>query len=117
MAQGSDGKPDPTSSKIGGDLSSRLDRLGRELKRRSDLKTAEDAGTRKPRSDASGLALAMRVGSEFIAAVIVGGVIGWGVDRLAGSSPWGMIVFLMLGFVAGVLNVMRSAGLMSKPKA
>jgi ATP synthase protein I len=115
MTQSSDGKPDPTQPEAEGDLSERRERLDRELKRRSDLKTAEDAGTRTPRSDASGLALAMRVGSEFVAAIIVGGIVGWGVDRLAGSSPWGMMVFLMLGFAAGVLNVMRSAGLMKKP--
>jgi ATP synthase protein I len=29
---------------------------------------------------------------------------------LLGTSPWGMIVFLLLGFAAGVLNVMRAAG-------
>lgn len=115
MTQGSDGDPGSTKPGADGDLSGRLDRLGKELKRRSDRKAVEDSGSRNPRSDASGLALAMRVGSEFIAAVIVGGIIGWGVDRLAGSSPWGMILFLMLGFVAGVLNVMRSAGLVKKP--
>ena len=115
MTQSSDGKPVPASSGDEGDLAERRERLDQELRRRSGLKPAEDAGPRSARSDASGLALAMRVGSEFIAAIIVGGVIGWGIDRLAGSSPWGMIVFLLLGFVAGVMNVMRSAGLMSKP--
>lgn len=115
MTQSSGGNPDPTSGKTSGDLDDRRSRLERELQRRSDQKSAEDAGSRRPRSDASGLAMAMRVGSEFIAAVIVGAVIGWGVDRLAGSAPWGMIVFLMLGFVAGVLNVMRTAGLVKKP--
>jgi ATP synthase protein I len=108
---GADGHPGPTGPKTDGDLAERRERLSRELKRRSDLDSAEDDGTRKSRSDASGLALALRVGSEFIAAVIVGGFIGWGVDRLAGSAPWGMIVFLTLGFVAGVMNVMRSTGL------
>ena len=36
--------------------------------------------------------------------------IGWLLDRWLGISPWGMIVFLLLGFTAGVLNVMRVAG-------
>jgi len=31
-------------------------------------------------------------------------------DWALGISPWGMIVFLLLGFAAGVLNVMRAAG-------
>ena len=39
------------------------------------------------------------------------------IDRFAGTSPWGLIVFLLLGFVAGVLNVLRSAGLVAEPDA
>ena len=35
---------------------------------------------------------------------------GWGFDRLLSTSPFGLIVFLLLGFAAGVLNVIRSAG-------
>jgi ATP synthase protein I len=49
-----------------------------------------------------------------VAGVLVGGGIGWGLDRLLGISPWGLIVFLLLGFTAGVLNVMRSAGVIAK---
>ena len=40
---------------------------------------------------------------------------GWLIDRLLGISPWGFIVFLLLGFVAGVLNVMRTAGVAPGP--
>lgn len=43
----------------------------------------------------------------------MGAGIGWLVDRGFGTSPWGLIVFFMLGFAAGTLNVMRSAGLSS----
>ena len=32
------------------------------------------------------------------------------IDRLAGTSPWGLLVFLLLGFAAGVLNLIRAAG-------
>jgi ATP synthase protein I len=41
---------------------------------------------------------------------LVGAAVGWLIDRWVGTSPWGMIVFLLLGFAAGVLNVMRAAG-------
>ncbi|MDH3195403.1 MAG: AtpZ/AtpI family protein, partial [Hyphomicrobiales bacterium] len=34
---------------------------------------------------------------------------GGGLDARAGTTPWGMIGFLLLGFAAGVVNVMRSA--------
>jgi ATP synthase protein I len=46
---------------------------------------------------------------------VVGAGIGWLIDRWLGVSPWGLIVFLLLGFAAGVLNVMRSAGLIAGP--
>jgi len=59
---------------------------------------------------ATGYGQAMKLSSEFIAGVAVGAGLGWGIDRLAGSSPWGLVVFLLLGFVAGVLNVLRSVG-------
>jgi len=62
----------------------------------------------------AGMGYALRLSSEFIAGVIVGAAIGWIVDRMAGTSPWGLIVFLLLGFGAGVLNVLRSAGLIAE---
>jgi ATP synthase protein I len=46
-----------------------------------------------------------------VAGVVVGGGIGWVFDKGLGTSPWGLIVFLLLGFAAGVYNVIRSAGL------
>ena len=61
------------------------------------------------------MALALRVASEFVSAILVGAAIGYGIDWLLGSSPWVMILFLLLGFAAGVLNVMRSADEFSKP--
>lgn len=45
-----------------------------------------------------------------VAGVVVGAGIGWGFDRLLSTSPFGFIVFLLLGFVAGVVNVVRTAG-------
>ena len=60
---------------------------------------------------ATGYGQALKLSSEFIAGIVVGVGIGWFIDRVAGSSPWGLIVGLMLGFGAGVLNVLRSAGL------
>ena len=51
-----------------------------------------------------------QLSSELIAGVVVGALIGWGFDRLLSTSPFGLIVFLLLGFTAGVVNVIRSAG-------
>ena len=56
------------------------------------------------------MARGFRLSSELIAGVIVGALIGWGIDHLLSTSPWGLIVFVLLGFTAGVVNVIRSAG-------
>ena len=56
------------------------------------------------------MARGFRLSTELVAGVLVGALIGWLLDRWLGISPWGMIVFLLLGFAAGVLNVMRAAG-------
>ena len=55
------------------------------------------------------MALGFRLSSELIAGVVVGAAIGWGFDRLLSTSPFGLIVFVLLGFTAGVFNVVRSA--------
>ncbi len=56
------------------------------------------------------MARGFRLSSELIAGVVVGALLGWAFDRLLSTSPFGLIVFVLLGFAAGVLNVIRSAG-------
>ena len=56
------------------------------------------------------MALGFRLSSELIAGVVVGAAIGWGIDHLLSTSPFGLIVFFLLGFVAGLVNLVRSAG-------
>ena len=56
------------------------------------------------------MAMGFRLSSELIAGVLVGALMGWGFDRLLSTSPFGLIVFVLVGFTAGVLNVVRSAG-------
>jgi ATP synthase protein I len=89
-------------------LSARLQRLGERL----DQKTASRPPEIAPgsRTDASALARGFRLSTELVVGVLVGAFIGWALDRWLGISPWGIIVFLLLGFAAGVLNVMRAAG-------
>ena len=83
------------------------------------LVTATNRRTKRPLSprcssvsatDVSGFARGFRLSTELVAGVLVGAMIGWLLDRWLGISPWGLIVFLLLGFAAGVLNVMRAAG-------
>ena len=61
-----------------------------------------------------GMAYGMRMAAELVAAVIVGGIIGWGLDWVLGSRPWLFLLFFLLGFVAGVVNVIRSYERMQK---
>jgi len=95
-------------------LSARLQRLGEGLAREGATEPADDEGVDRA-TTASGYARGFRLSSELVAGVVVGAGIGWLIDRWLGVSPWGLIVFLLLGFAAGVLNVMRSAGLIAGP--
>jgi ATP synthase protein I len=90
-------------------LSARLRRLGDQLDRER-ASEASEAGPARPVADAAGFARGFRLSSELVAGVLVGAAIGWALDRLLGTSPFGLIVFLLLGFAAGVVNVMRAAG-------
>jgi ATP synthase protein I len=97
-------------------LSARLRHLGDRLDRQRPSQPASSAERPPVRADASGMARGLRLSSELVAGVLVGGVIGWSLDHWLGISPWGLIVFLLLGFAAGVLNVMRSAGVISEQR-
>lgn len=92
-----------------------LDRRRRVLEASLAAKRPASAvpGSAEPAKTA-GYGQALKLSSEFIAGIAVGAGLGWIIDRVAGTSPWGLIVFLLLGFVAGVLNVMRSAGLVAQ---
>ena len=61
-----------------------------------------------------GMAYGMRMAAELVGAVIVGGAIGWGLDKWLGSTPWLFLLFFVLGFAAGVLNVVRAYERMQK---
>jgi ATP synthase protein I len=52
---------------------------------------------------------ALRLATEMVAGVAVGGIIGWALDQLFGTAPFLMVAFLVLGAVAGIMNVVRTA--------
>ena len=100
-------------------LSARLGSLDHRL---SEIRDTRKIQTDQPGTEsgdvaarASAMAVGLRLSSELVAGVVVGTILGWGFDRLLSTSPWGLIVFMLLGFVAGVMNVMRSAGVGRKP--
>lgn len=100
-------------------LSARLKQLGERIhsageRRQHQVEDMRDDEARRIR-DSGNLAKALRLSSEFIAGILFGGAIGWAIDYFAGTSPWGMIVFLLLGFGAGTLSAIRAAGLVAPP--
>ena len=69
-----------------------------------------DAQERPARmSTGKGMGLGFRMASDFAAAVIVGVILGLGIDAVFKVSPWATIICLLLGFVAGVRTVVATA--------
>jgi ATP synthase protein I len=104
---------DGTGGPRGDGLSERLRGLDRALQKARASKPGGEEQQGTVRASAQGMAQALKLSSEFIAGIAVGAGLGWLVDYLAGSTPWGLIVFLLLGFAAGVLNVLRSVGMVA----
>ncbi|MEN0000285.1 MAG: AtpZ/AtpI family protein [Pseudomonadota bacterium] len=92
-----------------------LRRQSVEAKIAARRKQEEDKLGADKADTAPGVAQAFKLSSEFIAGVVAGAGLGYLIDTFAGTTPWGMIIFLLLGFAAGVLNVLRSAGLAAQP--
>ena len=60
------------------------------------------------------LGSAFRLGTELVAATVVGTIIGFILDNWFGTKPWLIIIFFFLGTAAGILNVIRTANRMQK---
>ena len=108
--QGNGNGREPTSSDDA-DLSARLRSLDARIDQASTHRRSTESPARST-SDSSALGQAFRLSAEFVSGVAAGGIVGWIVDRLAGTSPWGLIICLILGFFAGMLNLMRAAGML-----
>jgi ATP synthase protein I len=89
------------------DLASRIARAQGE---RRVAEQADQAGA----TDMTGWSRGFRLASEFVAAILVGAGIGWLLDLWLHTTPWLLLVLLLIGFAAGVLNVARTAGEMNK---
>lgn len=90
-------------------LSELESKLGKVKAQRDTARAEADAKAR-----GRGMAYGMRMATEFVAAIIVGGLIGWALDRWLGTTPWVFLGFFLLGCVAGVLNLMRAYERMRK---
>ena len=88
------------------DRSAKLNELDRRIR------AAREA--RKPKRGKTGdkftmANMAWRMTLEMVVAGMVGAAMGWGLDALFGTLPLFLIVFILLGFAAGIRTVMRSA--------
>ncbi|HQT64386.1 MAG: hypothetical protein B7Z75_05090 [Acidocella sp. 20-57-95] len=79
----------------------------------------DNAGLGKPKTDKAqnsasaaqkAINLAMRLGVELVAAMVIAVVIGWGLDQLFHTKPWLMILMVPVGMAAGLRNLMRATG-------
>ena len=82
------------------------------------LKIAKSKIEKKLQSDSekkdSFLGSAFKLGTELVAAVAVGTIIGFILDSWFDTKPWLIIIFFFLGTAAGILNVIRTANRMQK---
>jgi ATP synthase protein I len=70
----------------------------------------EKAGIRPPETAKTNrnTASVTRIGSDFVVTVLVCTGLGWLADREMGTTPWGIVAMLFIGFAAGVMNVWRA---------
>lgn len=97
----------PGSGEVTRDLASRI-----ASAQRSRILEANRASGNGP-ADTTSLARGMRIGTEFVAAIVIGGILGYLIDLGLKTSPWGLLTMFMLGFAAGILNVTRAVAAMN----
>jgi ATP synthase protein I len=85
------------------------ERLRKAREKRDEVRQVEAPNSK--------LGIAFRLVTELMAAVIVGGAMGWGLDRLLGTGPFLLIVMFMVGVAAGIFTVVRTAEQMNRDQA
>lgn len=81
-------------------------RLGPDPTMRDEADAA--SGENAEKGDMSLFGFAARIGTEMVAALVVGGLIGCGLDRLLGFRALFLVIFALAGGAAGTLNVLRA---------
>ena len=76
---------------------------------KSDIETKETQV-----KNASSLSVAMKMSTEFVAAVFVASFIGFYIDKWLETTPIFIIIFFIIGSVAGIFNVVRSSKMINK---
>lgn len=95
-------------------LEQRRKRLSAELAEQRVEEAAEARKDAQNEESRRGMALGLKISSEFIAAIAVGAMLGYLLGLVwPASKPWGLIIMLLLGFCAAVLNVLRAVGMVA----
>ena len=55
----------------------------------------------------SAMSFGLRAGGQFVSAVVLGGGLGWAIDRWLGTRPFAMLILMVLMFIAAMANVWR----------
>lgn len=97
---------DPLSPEERDALKRRASELGKRLEQVHARKAPQ---TGDPRARGAAMGEAFKIVAELVVGVVVGGGIGWSLDRVLGTGPWLLVLFLLLGFAAGMSNVIRTA--------
>jgi ATP synthase protein I len=94
-------------------LKKRAAEIGAGLDKIKARQTEADASTGVTRgfggANSRGVGDGFRFVIELLVGIGFGAALGWGLDQLFGTRPWGMIVMTLLGFAAGFWNVIRAA--------
>jgi ATP synthase protein I len=88
-------------------LNKRASDIGRRLDEVAARRQPDQDEAARVRGQAMGQAF--RIVAELVVGVAVGGFVGYTLDRWLGATPWLLVVGLMLGFAAGLMNVVRTA--------
>lgn len=104
---------DTNSSESGSRAPSVTGDLAARIARAQSHRPAQAAAEQMRQREMSGMSRGFRLASEFVAAIIVGAGLGLLVDYFLPTRPWGLLVLMLLGFAAGVLNVIRATAEMN----
>ncbi|AGK59266.1 FoF1 ATP synthase subunit I [Hyphomicrobium denitrificans 1NES1] len=108
-----DGKgQSPGNGEISPEDREALRKRSEELGQKLDALKSQRAQAERPAnqgSQSSDFGAAFKFAAELVVGVAVGGGLGWALDKQFGTAPWLMIVLVILGFAAGLLNVVRAA--------
>ena len=85
------------------DRSEELRKLGEKLK------SAKAASEPEIDENASGWAVGVNYASAFVGSVVVAGGVGYSIDYFASTKPWGLMIGIIIGFIAGTRSIVQMA--------